>query len=105
VIPRATILIENPIAVLADSSHKDEANRFLRYLKTPAAQQIFADHGYRPVVKSVLEANRKRFPARPGLFTIDQLGLGGWARVQKEFFDPENGTMAAIERKVGGVTG
>jgi sulfate transport system substrate-binding protein len=105
VIPRATILIENPIAVLADSSHKDEANRFIRYLKTPPAQQIFADYGYRPVVKSVLEANRNKFPSRPGMFTIDQLGLGGWAKVQKAFFDPESGIMAAIERKVGGVTG
>jgi sulfate transport system substrate-binding protein len=105
VIPRQTILIENPIAVLKGSDNKDEANQFIRYLKKPAAQQIFADFGYRPVVKSVLEANRKKFPVRPGQFTIDQLGLGGWTKVQKEFFDPDKGVMAAIERKVGGATG
>jgi sulfate/thiosulfate-binding protein len=105
VIPKQTILIENPIAVLKSSSNKDTANAFIRYLKTPAAQQIFADYGYRPIVKSVLEANRKKFPKRPDLFTIDNLGLGGWDKVQKSFFDPSTGVMAKIERVVGGVTG
>ncbi len=105
VIPRATILIENPIAVLRASEDKQKAQQFVRWLKTPPAQQVFADRGFRPIVRSVLEANRKRFPARPGQFTIDQLGLGGWAKVQKEFFDPDTGVMATIERKVGGVTG
>jgi sulfate/thiosulfate-binding protein len=105
VIPKQTILIENPIAVLKNSANKDKANAFLRYLRTPAAQQIFADNGYRPVVKSVLEKNRKKFPVRPGQFTIDQLGLGGWDKVQTRFFDPDKGVMARIERQVGGVTG
>ena len=105
VIPKQTILIENPIAVLKNSGSKDKANAFLRFLRTPAAQQIFADNGYRPVVKSVLEKNRKKFPVRPGQFTIDQLGLGGWDKVQTRFFDPDKGVMARIERQVGGVTG
>jgi sulfate/thiosulfate transport system substrate-binding protein len=105
VIPKQTILIENPIAVLKSSPSKDKANQFLRFLRTPAAQQIFADNGYRPVLKSVLEKNRKKFPVRPGQFTIDQLGLGGWDKVQTRFFDPDKGVMARIERQVGGVTG
>jgi sulfate transport system substrate-binding protein len=105
VIPRSTILIENPIAVVKTSDSKNEANRFLRFLRTPAAQQVFADWGYRPVNPKVLAKNRKRFPVRPGQFTIDQLGLGGWEKVQKRFFDPKTGIMARIERQVGGVTG
>jgi sulfate/thiosulfate transport system substrate-binding protein len=105
VIPRSTILIENPIAVIKTSDNKDKANAFIRFLKTPAAQQVFADRGYRPIVKRILEANRKKFPVRPGQFTIEQLGLGGWTKVQKDFFDPDNGVLAAIERKVGGATG
>jgi sulfate/thiosulfate transport system substrate-binding protein len=105
VIPRQTILIENPIAVLKESEHRAKANQFIRFLKTPPAQQVFADYGYRPVVKSVLEDNRKRFPLRPGQFAISQLGLGGWDKVQTDFFDPDKGVMATIERKVGGVTG
>jgi sulfate transport system substrate-binding protein len=105
VIPKSTILIENPIAVLKNSPDKDAANAFLRFLRTPAAQQVFADNGYRPVVKSVLEKNRKKFPVRPGEFTINQLGLGGWDKVQKRFFDPKSGVMARIQRAVGGSTG
>jgi sulfate/thiosulfate transport system substrate-binding protein len=104
-IPKQTILIENPIAVVKSSENKDKATQFVRFLKTPAAQQIFADHGYRPVVKSVLEANRKKYPKRPDIFTINNLGLGGWDKVQKAFFDPGTGVMAKIERAVGGVTG
>jgi sulfate/thiosulfate transport system substrate-binding protein len=105
VIPKTTILIENPIAVTKDSSDKAVANGFLRFLRTPAAQQVFADYGYRPVVKSVENANRKKFPVRPGLFTIDQLGLGGWDKVQRRFFDPSNSIMARFQRQVGGSTG
>jgi sulfate transport system substrate-binding protein len=105
VIPKKTILIENPIAVTKDTENKDAANSFLRFLRTPAAQQVFADYGYRPVVKSVENANRKKFPVRPGLFTIDQLGLGGWDAVQKRFFDPTNGIMARFQKIVGGSTG
>jgi sulfate/thiosulfate-binding protein len=104
-IPRATILIENPVAVTKSSDHKTEANAFLRFLRTPAAQRVFAENGYRPVNKAVAAAFESKFPARPGLFTIDQLGLGGWAKVQKRFFDPDRGVLARIERQVGGATG
>jgi sulfate/thiosulfate-binding protein len=105
VIPKTTILIENPIAVTKTSGDVEKAKQFLRFLRTPAAQQVFADWGYRPVVPKVLAANRKKFPVRPGQFTIDQLGLGGWDKVQKRFFDSKTGVMAKVEREVGGVTG
>jgi sulfate transport system substrate-binding protein len=105
VIPRSTILIENPIAVVKTSEHKQEANAFLRFLRTPAAQRTFAENGYRPVSRSVAREFVEKFPKRPGQFTIDQLGLGGWDKVQKRFFDPRTGIMARIERQVGGVTG
>jgi len=105
VIPRSTILIENPIAVLKTSEHKQEANAFLRFLRTPGAQRTFAQNGYRPVNKAVAQEFTKKFPARPGQFTIDQLGLGGWNKVQRRFFDARSGVMARIERQVGGVTG
>jgi sulfate/thiosulfate transport system substrate-binding protein len=105
VIPRSTILIENPIAVTRTTEHSKEANAFLKFLTTPAAQQVFADNGYRPVVKRVLEANRKKFPVRPGEFTIDAKSIGGWANAQKRFFDPKTGIMVKIENAVGGDTG
>jgi len=105
VIPRTTILIENPIAVSKSGESRETANAFLRFLRTPASQQVFADYGYRPVLKSVENANRKKFPVRPGLFTIDRLGLGGWDAVQKRFFDSSSGIMARFQRLVGGSTG
>jgi ABC-type sulfate transport system substrate-binding protein len=39
------------------------------------------------------------------LFTIDQLGLGGWTKVQKRFFAPKGSVMARIQRAVGESTG
>lgn len=97
VIPKETILIENPVAVTKTSKHQAEARAFVRFLYTPQAQRIFAENGYRPVLKSV--AKQYKFPARPGLFTIER--FGGWAKVQKQFFDPTRGIMAEIQRKVG----
>jgi ABC-type sulfate transport system substrate-binding protein len=100
VIPRSTILIENPVAVVNKTAHPKEANAFVSFLRTPAAQKIYAENGYRPVLKSV--ARQYKFPARPGIFTINQLGLGGWTKVQKQFFDPRNGVFTVIQRKAAG---
>jgi len=99
VIPKATIRIENPLAVTKGASSAAQA--FAKFLYTPTAQRLFADTGYRPVVASV--AKEYKFPQRPDLFTIKS--LGGWKSVQPLFFDPQKGLMAAIERKVGGGTG
>src|SRR5207302_1710907 len=52
VIPKATILIENPIAVTSTSKHKTEAHAFLTFLRTEQAQRILAQNGYRPVLMS-----------------------------------------------------
>ena len=92
VIPKATILIENPIAVTATSKHKAQANAFLKFLRTKPAQRIFAENGYRPVVRGV--TGGLNFPVRPQLFTIKY--VGGWATVEKKFFDPRTGVMAKI---------
>src|SRR4249919_247932 len=98
VIPKATILIENPIAVTSTSKHKAEANAFVKFLRTAPAQKIFAQNGYRPVVLSA--AKGFNFPTRPQLFTIKY--VGGWAKVEKKFFDPRSGVMAKIQGSGGG---
>ena len=64
------------------------------FLWTPAAQKLYGQEGYRPVVPSV--AKQFKYPARPQLFTIRW--LGGWTKLQKKFFDPNTGVMARIER-------
>jgi sulfate/thiosulfate-binding protein len=98
VIPKATILIENPIAVTTTSKNKATANGFLRFLRTVPAQRIFAQNGYRPVVKAA--ARGLNFPVRPQLFTINY--VGGWDKVEKKFFDPKTGVMAKIQGSNGG---
>ena len=100
VIPKATIQIENPLAVIAKSKHKAEAQAFYRFLYTPQAQKLFAETGYRPVVRSVARQYASKFPPRPQLFTIGY--VGGWTKVTKQFFDPNTGVMAKIERGLGG---
>jgi len=97
VTPDQTILIENPVAVTTKA--KPEAKKFLDYLWSPAAQTIFAKHGYRPVVPSVAKKFTSQFPEPKTLFTIDD--LGGWDKVMTDFFDPENGSVAKIEEAAG----
>jgi len=98
VIPKATILIENPVAVTSISKHKAEANAFVRFLHTLEAQKIFAQNGYRPVVPAA--ARGFNFPVRPQLFTIKY--VGGWAKVEKKFFDPKTGIMVRFIGSSGG---
>jgi sulfate transport system substrate-binding protein len=97
VTPDQTILIENPVAVTTKA--KPEAKKFLDFLWTPAAQTIFAQHGYRPVVPSVAKKFASKFPDPKTLFTIDD--LGGWDKVMTDFFDPANGSVAKIEEAAG----
>jgi sulfate/thiosulfate transport system substrate-binding protein len=99
VIPDQTILIENPIAVVSKSKHPEQAKAFLDYALSPAAQQKFADWGYRPVDQAVFDKNKAKFPTPSGLFTIRD--LGGWSKVNDAFFDPDKGSVAAIEKDAG----
>jgi sulfate transport system substrate-binding protein len=99
VIPDRTILIENPIAVISKSKHPEQANAFLDYALSPTAQQKFADWGYRPVDEAVFKKNASKFPTPSGLFTIRD--LGGWSKVNDEFFDPDKGSVAKIEADAG----
>ena len=97
VIPKATIRIENPIAVVKTSRNKDTARAFLNFLRTPRAQRIFAENGYRPVVPSA--ARGFSFPVRPLLFTIKY--VGGWAKVDSRFFNSRSGIVTQIQRQTG----
>jgi sulfate/thiosulfate transport system substrate-binding protein len=97
VIPKDTILIQNPVAVVGQGSGAAEAQKFVSYLLSPAGQAIWAEKGYRPVIPGVAAANQ--FPTPGGLFTIDS--LGGWKTVTKKFFEPETGIVTKIEQSLG----
>jgi sulfate transport system substrate-binding protein len=99
VIPKQTILIQNPIAITS-SGDSPAAKAFVAYLLSPAGQTIWAANGYRPVTPGVVAA--RRFPTPPTLFTID--ALGGWPTVTKKFFDPVTGSVTKIEQGLGVAT-
>ena len=104
VIPRQSMLIELPIAVLKSSSNKDLANKFIQYVKQPAAQDLFAQYGFRPVNPAVAKKYASKFPARPGIFKVDDKIIGGWRHADDVWFDPNKGRMVGIERAIGGPT-
>jgi sulfate/thiosulfate transport system substrate-binding protein len=104
VIPRQSMLIELPIAVLKNSSNKDVANKFIQFVKAPTAQALFAQFGFRPVNPKVAKNYADKFPSRPGIFKIDDKIIGGWRHADAVWFDPNKGRMVQIERAVGGPT-
>jgi sulfate/thiosulfate transport system substrate-binding protein len=95
VIPDETILIENPIAVTTDAPPAAQA--FVDFLRTPTAQRIFGEKGYRPVDEKVFA--EFDYPQPASLFTIEE--VGGWDEVMTKFFDRENGIVARIEEDLG----
>jgi sulfate transport system substrate-binding protein len=104
VIPRQSMLIELPIAVLKNSPNKDVANRFIQFVKGPTAQALLAQNGFRPVNAKVAKSFADKYPTRPGIFKVDDKIIGGWRHADAVWFDPNKGRMAQIERAVGGPT-
>ena len=101
VIPRQTLLIEAPIAVLRNSENRDAANRFIRFTKTATAQRIFAEYGFRPLIPSVYQEFVKQYPRRPGIFRITDKYIGGWSAADSKWFDPDKGVWVGIAKRTG----
>ena len=97
VIPSDNILIQNPVAVTKTTKHPEQAKAFVDFLWSPAGQRLFGKHGYRPVDPAV--AKEFKFPTPANLKTIDD--LGGWSKINDEFFDPDKGSVAQIEKDAG----
>lgn len=96
IVPPSTIQIETPIAVTR-SAPEPQAEDFLEFIWSKQGQEIWAENGYRPVNPKLV--NAKQFPTPPHLFEISQ--FGGWAKVNREFFDEETGSVAKIENELG----
>jgi sulfate transport system substrate-binding protein len=106
VIPRQTMLIQLPIAVLKNTPNTFPANKFIQYVKSVPAQELFVQYGFRPVNKTVAaeRTTLEAFPARPGLITIADKTIGGWRAADKRWFNLGSGIMPKIEQAVGGPT-
>jgi sulfate transport system substrate-binding protein len=97
VVPDETILIENPIAVLAKSKNKAKAQAFVKYARSDAGQKVFAAKGYRSINDALID--KGTYPTPSGLFTIER--FGGWDEVMKRYFDPADSVMQRIESDLG----
>lgn len=88
IIPRSTILIQNPVALVDAYADKhgtrQAAQAFIDFLFTPEAQTIFAKYGLRSVDPVVAEATAEKYPLVQDLFSIED--FGGWSQVTPEFF-------------------
>jgi sulfate/thiosulfate-binding protein len=88
VFPSVSILAEPPVAlidkVVDRKGTRAVAEAYLKFLYTPAAQEIIARDHYRPRDPKVAAKYKSSFPSVP-LFTIDR-NFGGWKRVQAAHF-------------------
>jgi sulfate transport system substrate-binding protein len=87
VVPSLSILAEPPVAlvdkVVDRRGTRRLAEAYLRFLYTPEAQELAAQHHFRPRDQAVAARYADRFP-KIELVTIDD--FGGWAKAQKTHF-------------------
>ena len=103
VIPRSTILIENPVAVIDayvdQHGTRQVAEAFVDFLYTKEAQEIFARYGLRSVDPAVADATASQYPEVQDLFTIDY--FGGWEQATPDFFGEKGiftGVISQVQR-------
>jgi sulfate transport system substrate-binding protein len=102
-IPHATILIENPIAVVDKNAVKhgvkDLAEEFVQFCWTESAQRSFAKFGLRPVLPNIALEFKQKFPIPELLF--DTAYLGGWTEIEKTIYGPNGVWTKAVEAAAG----
>src|SRR6266540_1174264 len=91
VVPRSTILIENPVALVDKSVDKHGvraiAEAFVDFLHGQEAQKAYAQYGLRSVDEMVAKENALKLPLVQDLWKIDY--LGGWKKVSQELYGPD----------------
>jgi len=97
VYPSMSLLAEPPVAVVAKVVDKrgtrKEAQAYLDYLWTPAAQEIIAQHHLRPRNADVLAKHASEFkPIKT--FTVEQV-FGNWQKAQQTHFS-DGGTFDQV---------
>lgn len=94
IVPPQTLKIDNQAAVVSTSTRPEEAARLVEYLYTPAAQRLWAQAGFRPVLPDIAQEFSADFPTPQTLYTIEQ--IGGWSVLDPRYYDPENGIITKI---------
>ena len=102
VVPRSTILIENPVALV--DKYVDQhgvrpvAEAFVSFLHGPEAQRAYAQYGLRAVDEAVAKENAASLPVVEDLWKIDY--LGGWKKVGDDLYGP-NGVYTKMYAELG----
>ena len=98
-VPRSTILIENPVALIDKYVDKhgvrEVAEAFVDFLRSKEAQRTYAKYGLRPVDETVAQEVKTQFPAVQDLWKIDF--LGGWKKITHELYGPQGINSRTIE--------
>ncbi len=103
VIPKSTILIENPVAVVDAYAEKhgtrEVAEAFVDFLFTKQAQEVFSRYGLRSIDPEVAKASAAQYPPITDLFTIEE--FGGWSKATPDYFG-ETGifTQALLDAQI-----
>jgi sulfate transport system substrate-binding protein len=104
ILPRSTILIENPLAVVdayADNhGTRVAADAFVEFLFSREAQEIFARYGLRSPDAQVAQATAAQYPPIEDLFTIEF--FGGWPKATEDFFSETGIFTQVIAQTQGG---
>jgi sulfate transport system substrate-binding protein len=98
VVPPTTILVDAPIVVTKDAP--PAAEDFVEFIRSEEAQELWVAHGYRPIYTN-MTGPTSHVPSP--LFRIYE--AGEWKQVNREFFDPQTGAIAKIEKELGIPTG
>ena len=99
VVPDQTILIQNPIAVTTDGEPR-RRRTFVDFTRARRGAEDLRREGLPlgdPDAWSTSRSSRRR-PA-----CSRSTKLGGWTKVNDEFFDPDKGIVAEIEQEPGGL--
>jgi len=100
IIPDATLLIENPVALV--DKHVDKhgtrevAEAFVEFLYSKEAQRSFARYGFRSVDEEVVKEFAAKYPVPP--YQFDMSYLGGWAKVNDSIYGPEGVWTKVIQQ-------
>jgi sulfate/thiosulfate transport system substrate-binding protein len=89
VYPSTSVEAAPPVAVVETVANRHGTRKvaegYLNYLYSAPAQEIIAQHNFRPRDEAVLAKNASKFPAIK-TFDVEEL-LGPWSEVQKTHFD------------------
>jgi sulfate/thiosulfate transport system substrate-binding protein len=104
VVPRSTILIENPVALVDANVDKhgtrEVAEAFVQFLSSREVQIECPKYGLRPADDAVGAEVAAQFPKVEDLWKIDY--LGGWPKVVNDIFGPQGVFTKISEERRGG---